>query len=479
MANLSPFGPQLQYEDSAGEPAVGYRLFFYVNNSVGTKQDTYTTAAGTVANTNPIVLNALGQPANGIFFPAGQAYTIQYAPPGSDDPPNSPIWTRNDVYGVNDVTATQDQWVASGVVPTYVSATSFTLPGDQTSTFTPGRRLKTTNSGGTVYSTVLSSTFGALTTVVVQNESGTLDSGLSAVSYGLISAQNTSEPAIGSEYVAQCRITGTSGTPITTTDVLAIETLYITPFRGNKIDLYDTGTSSWVRVSFSEISFDVPDATQMNDVFVYLSSGVLTVDVTAWASDTARATALTTQNGVLVKSGAVGRRYIGSFYSTTAGNGQTEDSVGNRYVWNYYNRSLRMMRALPTTDTWTYSTTTFRQANNSTANQLNFCVGVAEDAIRSRIRAAVISSTATVRSAYIGVGLDSVTAVTSGGVFGKIEVSNFAVGEITAGLTTYASVGKHYLAWLEAGGGADTQTWRGDGGDPAFEQNGITGELWG
>ena len=196
MANLSPFGPQLQYEDSAGKPAVGYRLFFFVNNSVGTKQDTYTTAAGTVANTNPIVLNALGQPANGIFFPAGQAYTIQYAPPGSDDPPNSPIWTRNDVYGVNDVTATQDQWVASGVVPTYVSATSFTLPGDQTSTFQIGRRVKTTNSGGTVYSTITASAYGALTTVTVVNDSGTLDSGLSAVSYGLLSKLNDSIPRL-------------------------------------------------------------------------------------------------------------------------------------------------------------------------------------------------------------------------------------------------------------------------------------------
>lgn len=201
MANLSPFGPQLQYEDSAGEPAVGYRLFFYVNNSVGTKQDTYTTAAGTVANTNPIVLNALGQPANGIFFPAGQAYTIQYAPPGSDDPPNSPIWTRNDVYGVNDVTATQDQWVASGVVPTYVSGTSFTLPGDQTSNFQIGRRVKTTNSGGTVYSTIIGSAYAALTTVTVVNDSGSLDSGLSAVSYALLSATNNSIPVVALDVI--------------------------------------------------------------------------------------------------------------------------------------------------------------------------------------------------------------------------------------------------------------------------------------
>jgi hypothetical protein len=47
-----------------------------------------------------------------------------------------------------------------------------------------GRRLKTTNSGGTIYSTITNSVFGALTTVTVVNDSGTLDSGLSAFCLG-------------------------------------------------------------------------------------------------------------------------------------------------------------------------------------------------------------------------------------------------------------------------------------------------------
>ena len=52
-------------------------------------------------------------------------------------------------------------------VPTYVSATSFTLSGDQTLTYTVGRRLKFTVTAGTVYGRILSSVFGALTTVTV------------------------------------------------------------------------------------------------------------------------------------------------------------------------------------------------------------------------------------------------------------------------------------------------------------------------
>jgi hypothetical protein len=57
----------------------------------------------------------------------------------------------------------------------------FTLVGDQTTTFTVGRRLKTTNSGGTVYSTITASVFAAVTTVTVVNDSSSLDAGLSAV----------------------------------------------------------------------------------------------------------------------------------------------------------------------------------------------------------------------------------------------------------------------------------------------------------
>jgi microcystin-dependent protein len=50
------------------------------------------------------------------------------------------------------------------------------------------------NSGGTIYSTIVSSVFGALTTVTVINDSGVLDSGLSAVAYGLLNAANPSSP---------------------------------------------------------------------------------------------------------------------------------------------------------------------------------------------------------------------------------------------------------------------------------------------
>ena len=153
-----------------------------------TPQVTYTDSTGGVANSTTITLNVRGETPNEVWLTAGQTYKFVLK-----DSSGSTVWTVDGVSGVNDVTGSFDEWKA-GPAPTFVSATSFTLVGDQTQIFTIGRRVKTTNSGGTVYSIITASVFGALTTVTVVNDSGTLDSGLSAVSYGLLASTNESAP---------------------------------------------------------------------------------------------------------------------------------------------------------------------------------------------------------------------------------------------------------------------------------------------
>jgi hypothetical protein len=119
-----------------------------------------------------------------------------YAPSTDTDPPTSPIWTIDNLSGINDTTVTQDEW-KSGPAPTYVSAVSFTLTGDQTATFTVERRLKFTVTAGTVYGRITASVFGALTTVtVVCDPTQALDAGLSAVWYSLLSTTHPSIPWI-------------------------------------------------------------------------------------------------------------------------------------------------------------------------------------------------------------------------------------------------------------------------------------------
>lgn len=194
--NLSPFGPKPQFELSSGLPAVGNKLFFYVAGSVNTKQNTYTDSTGSVANANPIVLDALGQPSTQIWFTAGQSYKVVYAPSTDTDPPTSPIWTVDNLTGINDTATAVDQWVASGLTPTFVSATQFTVPGDQTSALAVGRRVKCTVTAGTVYGRITVSAYTTLTTVTVVLDSGALDSGLSAVSLGFLTPDNSAIPGV-------------------------------------------------------------------------------------------------------------------------------------------------------------------------------------------------------------------------------------------------------------------------------------------
>jgi len=196
--SVSPFGPKPQFLLASGLPAVGGQLFFYVGGSVNTKQNTYTDSTGGVANTNPIVLNSLGEPTTEIWFTDGVLYKVVYAPAGDTDPPSSPIWTVDNLEGQGSGggSGTADQWVLFAGAPTFIGATSFSVVGDQTSTFHIGRRIKTQNTAGTIYSYISNSVFGAVTTVTVVNDSGTLDSGLSAVSYGLLSSINPSIPVL-------------------------------------------------------------------------------------------------------------------------------------------------------------------------------------------------------------------------------------------------------------------------------------------
>ena len=186
---FSPVANDQQF-DANGNPLVGgYWEVFLAGTT--TPVTTYTSNTGLVAQPSSITLNSLGRPANPIWITGGVPVKFRLS--------NSAAvvqLTIDNVSGINDPAATvlQDQWIVYGASPTYVSATSFTVAGDQTGTFQVGRRVKTTNTGGIVYSTITASVFGASTTVTVRNDSGTLDSGLSSVSYGLLSATNPSIP---------------------------------------------------------------------------------------------------------------------------------------------------------------------------------------------------------------------------------------------------------------------------------------------
>lgn len=210
---LSPFAGR-QFLDANGNPYVGALLFTYVAGS-STKVTTTKDSAGVSNHTNPIVLNARGEPSDGagtsqaIWQPGGVAVKYVLAPSTDSDPPMSAISTWDNISGINDTSVTIDQWIA-GPTPTYVSVTQFTLVGDQTNTFHVGRRIKASVTAGTVYGTITVSAYTTLTTITVVLDSGALDSGLSAVYYGILTGTNTSIPGveiIGDDWTHQGNVT--------------------------------------------------------------------------------------------------------------------------------------------------------------------------------------------------------------------------------------------------------------------------------
>lgn len=269
--------------------------------------------------------------------------------------------------------------------------------------------------------------------------------------------------------VVEGRLTLTSGMAVMTADVTAATTLYFTPYKGNRIALYD-GTA-WELMSFGELSLSVPATTNtLYDVWAYNNSGSVALETTAWTDATTRATALALQHGVYVKSGTPTRRYLGTF-STAGVSGQTEDSRAKRFVWNYYNRVVRMLHVTDSATSWGYSTNTWRQANNNAANQIDFVRGVAEDALSVCLTVATNNSSATARQASAGIGEDSITTTSARYTMGV--VTNVSYVMQNAYYDGNPSAGRHYLSWLECGAGVDTQTWLGS------SRFGLYGQLLG
>lgn len=288
-------------------------------------------------------------------------------------------------------------------------------------------------------------------------------------------ADGTPVVASGGGKIQDFRLTLTSGLPVTTSDITAATTIYATPYAGNQIALYSG--SVWNVRSSAEFSLALGTLTSGKpyDVFCYDNSGTPTLEAVAWTDDTTRATALAYQDGVLVKSGATTRRYLGTFYTTSTTT--TEDSATKRYLYNYYHRKARRLTRLETTASWTYSTASWRQANASTSNQVNFVIGVAEDSVSLTVQAAVESSTAG-DNCSIGIGVDSTSATTATQIGGHVQIQTGGRRhDMTCSASVTPAAGRHYAAWLEYGAGANTQTWYGVYASTI--SFGIGGEVWG
>lgn len=468
---------------------------------------TYTDVGLTTANANPIVLDSAGRCT--LFLLASSYKFVLKTAAGAT------VWTRDNVGAVPTTSIDNDVDGTAGVVMTAVqvaylsdgsgaltagrwyladadltygsvtpeiafvvtdvaaaAATTFRLSGRMTgfSGLTPGANY------------YVSATAGGITSTAPTNSRfvGQADSTSSLIitpnpPTGTAVITVVVDPRI--KTLCNGRLSLTTAVPVTTADVTAAGTLYWVPYQGNAIALYSG--SAWITFEQAQLSIAVPAvATQTYDVFVDYNAGTPALSLTAWTNDTTRATALTTQNGVLVLTGTLGKRYVGTVRTVSAS--QLNDSFALRHVWNFYHRVPRPMRLYEATGSWTYVTATYRQARATTTNQLDFVVGVEESLIEAQLQAFVTDSVGTT-SAWASIGLDSTTTV-SATVSGGLTVLTAAASTmpITAFYRGYTGIGRHVLVWLERGNGtATTMTWYGADGFGVAMQSGLNGTIWG
>lgn len=116
LINIRP-----EFFDANGDPLVGGKLFFYLAGTT-TKANTYNSSTGVSANTNPIILNARGEPAVEIWLDISAPYKAVLAPATDTDPPSSPIWTEDNItsdnFGGTNTQGSNLVWGPTVAIPT-------------------------------------------------------------------------------------------------------------------------------------------------------------------------------------------------------------------------------------------------------------------------------------------------------------------------------------------------------------------------
>lgn len=188
-----------------------------------------------------------------------------------------------------------------------------------------------------------------------------------------------------------------------------------------------------------------------------------------------RATALTLYQGREVRTSDKAL-YIATF-KTNPTTLDITDSVLKRQLVNRYNLAERELRAIDTTDSWNYNSSTYRAARNDFANRVEFIA----NQINTLVKVTVLSQMyGTSTAGNVGIGLDSTSTNTAQ------LLSGFNMPNITTSANLYIpvhatydgqpAVGYHFLQWVER---AITGTPSFKGDDGGNMQAGIRAHIMG
>ncbi len=255
-------------------------------------------------------------------------------------------------------------------------------------------------------------------------------------------------------HVVEGRLTLSSGSPVDTNPLTNQTTVYFSPFKGNRVCLYDG--SDWDLYEFTEKSIALPAAAnQVYDVFGYLSAGTIALELLAWTNDTTRATNVVYFEGVYTKSGDNTRLYLGSVRTHSVA-GQTDDSYTRRYLWNYYNRILRYMQRSDFT-VHAYNVAAWRYWNNDPTQIVEFLIGILEEPVLIAVNGWRTTGN---YNSIVAAGYDGASPI--GPLYSSAISRNGGAGY------RFSGVGKHFFSIAEYGGAAAN-----------FHEGHIDVSLWG
>lgn len=428
-----------QFSDSTGTPYAGGSLTF-AESGTTTPLTTYSDAALSIANTNPVVLNSAGFPDVDIFL-QNRLYRVILK-----DVLGNTIWSRDNV-GTTDFASVAITKIGSG------------------------------DPNGSVAGTAGSA--GVLATQYWDFQNQILyfcvTTGDAATAVWTAINASSSTPAVSAP---QGYLTPTSGTPVITADVVAGTSLVYTPFVGNLVPIYNG--SAMIPTTFSELTLTLAAqhlASQIYDVFVFSNSGVPTlVSGPAWTTPTAGSgargtgagtTQITRLNGYWVNAVQISGRngsetftiaanratYVGSiFMDGTNGQVTCHRSWGQSRkwgIWNAYNRQPLYLKAGDATASWSYNTSTIRPSNNATANSLTVFQGLTEEWYDLRFDQYVQVDSAGTAIADNGIGWNSTAAMS--GRFGRVGTGTTgdARGNMIANYLQVPSIGINVVTALE------------------------------
>ena len=104
--------PKQHYTSTTGTPLIGGKIYTYVVGT-STPKLTYTDSAGTIPQTNPIILNARGEPASAIYWSG--AYKVEVR-----DALDNLVYTvdnyNSDPYGVADFLVSLASSIGSSLI---------------------------------------------------------------------------------------------------------------------------------------------------------------------------------------------------------------------------------------------------------------------------------------------------------------------------------------------------------------------------